>query len=171
MVYVYAILLTLINAAWLLVTIVGLPGTWLMVATTALLAWWQWDNGMIGLPVLITILALALLGEILEFVAGVLGTKTFGGTNWGAVGALLGTLVGGIAAIPLIPIPVLGSLIGACLGAAVGAWALELYAGQKLEPSLKSAAGAGLGRLTGTVTKLVCGVAIWIIAAVAAFWP
>ena len=111
----------------------------------------------------------ALLGELAEFLASVWGTKKFGGTNWGAGGALLGTLVGGLVGTFAIPVPVLGSLIGACAGAALGAWGFELWAGQKMKLSLKSAAGAGIGRLSGTVAKLAAGVLIWVVAAVAAF--
>ena len=171
MLYVYATLLTLLNAVWLALTIVGLPGTWLIAATTALLAWWQWDQQMIGWPVLAVLFALAALGELLEFIAGVVGTKQFGGSNRGALGAMIGTLVGGVAAIFLIPVPVVGSLIGACLGAAMGAWAAELHGGRDWKQSLNSAAGAGVGRLGGTVAKLACGVLMWVLASVAAFWP
>ncbi|MBN2446068.1 MAG: DUF456 domain-containing protein [Phycisphaerae bacterium] len=171
MLYVWATLLTLLNAGWLVTVVLGLPGTWLMVISTALVAWWQWDRVMIGLPTLVVIAVLALLGEIAEFIAGVWGTKQFGGTNWGAGGALVGTLIGGLVGTFAIPVPVLGSLIGACAGAALGAWGFELSAGQKMKPSLKSAAGAGIGRLSGTVAKLAAGVLIWVIAAVAAFWP
>ena len=55
MLYLWATLLTLLNAGWLATVLLGLPGTWLMVITTALVAWWQWDQGMIGLPVLVAI--------------------------------------------------------------------------------------------------------------------
>ena len=42
MVYIWATSLVVINAVWLALVLVGLPGNWLMVATTALVAWWQW---------------------------------------------------------------------------------------------------------------------------------
>lgn len=177
MVYVWAILLSLLNGVWLFLGILGLPGTWLMVASTALLAWWQWDDGagagpqMFSLGVLVAIGVLALLGEILELGAGLIGSKKAGGTKWGAVGAILGTIVGGISATFIIPVPIIGSIIGACLGAALGAGVFEMISGRKLTPSVKSGVGAGVGRLGGMIIKLGIGALIWLIIAVAAFWP
>lgn len=177
MIYVWATLLSLLNGLWLLLGILGLPGTWLMVASTALLAWWQWNGGkeagpqMFSLGVLIAIGVLALVGEVLELVAGLVGSKKAGGTKWGAVGAILGTIVGGIAATFVIPVLIIGSIIGACLGAAIGAGAFEMISGRTLKPSVKSGVGAGVGRFGGMIIKLGIGVLIWLIIAVAAFWP
>lgn len=182
MIYVWAIGLVLLNAVWLALVVLGLPGTWLMVATTAIVAWWQWgppattsgpasDQGMFSLGTLITIAVLALIGEVLEFIAGVLGSKRAGGSRAGAVGALVGGLIGAVVATFAIPIPVLGSLIGACGGAFLGALGMELAYGRRMRESVQSGVGAGVGRLVGTGIKLAAGVAIWVIVAVAAFWP
>lgn len=171
MIYVWATLLVVANTVWLSLTVLGLPGNWLMVASAALVAWLFWDQQMIGRWTLVSLLVLAVVGEVLEFVAGAFGTKTAGGSRGGAFGALLGGLVGAIAGTFVIPIPVLGSLIGACGGAFCGALAFELAGGQELEPAVRSGVGAGVGRFFGTVAKLVVGVGIWVVAAVAAFWP
>jgi len=177
LIWTIAILLVLLNAVWLVLVVLGLPGTWLMVITTALVAWWQWPAAgsgnppMIGLGVLAAIVLLAVLAEILELVAGMLGTQATGGTRRGAIGALVGGLVGALAGTFLIPVPLLGSLIGACLGAGVGSWGLELSGGREHGAALKASVGAGVGRLFGTVAKLATGVLIWLIVAVAAFWP
>jgi uncharacterized protein YqgC (DUF456 family) len=175
--YVIATVLTLLNLVWLALTVIGVPGTWLIVLTTALVAWWQWDGALpwhgqyIGGPALITLLVLALLGELIELVAGLLGSKAAGGSRYGATGALIGTFVGGIVGTFWIPVPVIGSLIGACGGAMLGALAFELRSGRKWDESVKSGAGAGVGRLAGTLGKVACGVVMWLLAAVAAFWP
>ncbi len=175
MMHVWAALLTVANAGWLLLVVIGLPGNWLMVLGTLAVAWWQWDavggRPMIDVPVLVTIVTLALLGEISEFLAGVAGSTAAGGTRRGAVGALVGALVGGIVGTFVIPVPVLGSLAGTCIGAAVGAWGLELSGGRSLRAAACSGAGAGVGRFVGTLAKLVAGVAIWVVTAIAAFWP
>ncbi|MCC6360886.1 MAG: hypothetical protein IT450_19275 [Phycisphaerales bacterium] len=76
-----AILLTLLNAASLLLVVIGLPGTWLMVAFTALAAWAQWDPALgwnaqfIGLPAIGLVVALALLGELAETFMGMAGEE------------------------------------------------------------------------------------------------
>ena len=112
---------------------------------------------------------LALAGEACEFGAGLAGAKQAGGTRRGALGALIGALAGGIVGTFFIPL--LGSLVGACVGAALGAWALELTGGRSQRASLKSGVGAGVGRLAGTLAKLGAGIVIWLMVAVAAFWP
>lgn len=177
MIYLWAALLVLVNTVWLCLNLLALPGNWLMVVTTVLLAWWQWDGGksawdqMFSIPVLVAIVALAALGEVVEFFAGVAGAQKGGATGWGSAGALLGGIIGAIAGTVLIPVPVLGSLIGACGGACLGAWGLELIGGRTMRPAIRSGVGGGMGRLTGTLLKLLLGVLIWLIVAVAAFWP
>jgi hypothetical protein len=168
MYYLVLALLPILNAACLFLVALGLPGNWLMALLTGLVAWVYWrPEHPIGRWVLIVILALAAVGEILEFLAGALGTKVAGGTRGGAVGALLGGIVGGIVGTILIPIPLVGTVVGACLGAFAGAVIAEAHGGMEFKLSLRSGAGAGVGRLAGTVTKLALGVAIWTIVLVA----
>ncbi len=172
-----AIGLIVVNAAWLVLVALGLPGTWLIVITTALVAWWRWPEAgsggtaMIGLGVLIGIVAVATLAELLELVAGVFGAKASGGTRRGSIGALAGGLIGALVGTFVIPLPLVGSLIGACVGAGLGAWGLELSGGREHQAAVKAAVGAGVGRFVGTMVKLAAGVLIWVVVAVAAFWP
>lgn len=177
MTYLVATLLVVVNLAWVGLNVLQLPGNWLMVATTAVVAWWRWDaskgpnDQMFSLYVLIAIVVLAVAGEVLEFVAGAAGAKKAGASrraSWAAlVGGLLGALVGTFA----IPIPIVGSLVGACGGACVGAWAAELSAGREMDHAVRTGVGAGVGRLAGTLIKMALGGVIWLIVAVAAFWP
>ena len=126
---------------------------------------------MFSLAVLIAIVVLALLGEILELAAGLIGSKRAGGSKWGAAGAIVGTIIGAVVATFLPLLPVIGTIAGACVGAALGAAALEMISGRKVSPSVKSGVGAGVGRLGGVIIKLGIGVMIWLIVTVAAFWP
>ena len=175
MIYLWATLLVLLNTVWLATVVLGLPGTWLIVVSTALVAWWQRGDaasggeGMFSIATLVVIIVLAALAEVVEFFTGVVGSKRAGGTRWGSVGAIVGGVIGAIAATPLIP--PLGSLIGACVGACLGAWGLELAGGRKMKESVDIGVGAGVGTLVGRVAKLIAGVAIWLIVAIAAFWP
>jgi uncharacterized protein len=171
MMYLWATILILVNAAWLFLVLLGLPGNWLMLISTALVAWLYWDEGMFSRWTLLAVLGIAVLGEVLEFVAGAVGTKQAGGSRGGAFGALAGGLIGAAAGTFVIPIPVIGSLLGACGGAFLGALSMELAGGREMEPAVRSGLGAGVGRFFGTVVKLVVGAAIWLIVAVAAFWP
>lgn len=175
--YVIASGLTIMNLVWLALSLVGLPGNWLMVATTGIVAWWRWDSArqstdqMFSGSVLVVLALLALGGETVELFSGWMGAKRAGGSRWGAFGALLGTLIGGIAGTFFILIPIVGSIIGACCGAALGAMVMEYAIGRTTDDAVRSATGAGIGRAAGLVAKLAAGSAIWLIATIASFWP
>lgn len=172
--YLLATILVVLNAFFLALNIVGLPGNWLMIICTLLFAWWQGPNlpgGVIGVPTLVALVVLGVVGEVLELVAGAAGSRQAGGSRRGSLGALMGGVVGGIAATFLIPIPVIGSLIGACGGAFLGALGMELTTGRDMAASIRSGIGAGKGRLVGTVVKIATGGVIWLLAGIALFWP
>ncbi len=171
MTYVIAAILIALNAGCLVLVLLRLPGIWLMVLSTALVAWWRWDEGMFSVWTLIAVLILAFISEVLEFAAGAAGTRKAGGSRWGAAVSIVGGIAGAIIGTALIPVPVLGSLIGAIGGAALGAWGTELVIGRRMHEAVKSGAGAGAGTLAGALIKLAFGILIWVIIAVAAFWP
>jgi uncharacterized protein YqgC (DUF456 family) len=167
--YLWAAILVLANTVWLALDLLGLPGNWLMVGGTLLVAWLQ--PGMFGLWTLVTIVALAGAGEVLELFSGVWGAQKGGAGRRGSLGAILGGLLGAILGTFLLPVPVFGSLIGACVGACLGAWILELHGGRDSWTSLHAGIGAGVGRALGTVVKLSVGILLWLIITIAAFVP
>jgi hypothetical protein len=168
MVYVWATVLVVVNSFWLLLTAVTLPGNWLMVGCTVGLAIWQ--RGMFSTWTLIAITALAVIGEILEFITSSVGVRTVGGTRWGGVGAIIGALVGLAVGSVAIPVPILGSLVGACAGAFAGTMVFERFVGSTTRQAAKRGAAAAVGRLSGTLLKFAAGVLIWATVAVAAYW-
>ena len=168
MIYVYAVVLTLVNLLCWVGILFGLPGTWLMVLFPVLLKWWQPDQFMLSWTVLGVAVGLTVLGEVLEFVLGAAGSRRTGGATRGAVLALVGSMVGGIMGIGL-PVPLVGPLLGACLGAFVGAIVGNLWAGRTLFQSLTAGRGAAIGQFWGTVLKLAIGAIIAIMLAIAAF--
>lgn len=177
MVIVVAILLTIVNLFWLLLTLVGMPGTWLMAATTLGVAWWRWDAHldpqaqMFSRSTLAIMVGLAILGEVWEFSAGMAGARQAGASGWGTVGALVGTLVGGLVGTFVIPVPLVGSLLGACGGAAIGAFVAEAMIGRTDAEAFRSGVGAGVGRLKGTLAKMLVACVMWVYIAIAAFVP
>ena len=170
MIYFWATILVLVNAVWWGLTFFALPGNWLMIISAGLLAWWKWDEGVFSIYTLIAITVLAAAGEVIEFFAGIGGAKKAGAGWLGALGALAGAVMGAIAGTFMIPIPFLGTLIGACAGAGLGTWAIEHLGGKKMEDSVRSGVGAGVGVFVGTAGKVAIGVVIWLIIAIAAFW-
>ncbi|MFN0138289.1 MAG: DUF456 domain-containing protein [Phycisphaerae bacterium] len=176
MTIIAASVLLVLNTAWLGLLVLGLPGTWLIAFTTVGVAWWRWDSALpwdqqfIAAPALIALVALAVVGEIWEFAAGIAGARKAGASGWGSLGALVGAIIGGIAGTFMIPIPVIGSLAGACGGAAAGAWLLEFASGRTHDEAVRSGVGAGIGRVKGTLAKLAVGAAMWVLALVAVVW-
>jgi uncharacterized protein YqgC (DUF456 family) len=94
-----------------------------------------------------------------------------GGSRKGALWAIAGSLVGGVLGTFLLPIPIVGSVLGACGGAFLGALFGERREGKNMRDSLRSGGGAATGRLLGIVGKIGGGVLIWAIATIASFWP
>jgi uncharacterized protein YqgC (DUF456 family) len=114
---------------------------------------------------------LALVGEIIEFFAGAGSAKKAGASWGGALAAIGGTIAGAIVGTFLIPVPIVGTLLGACIGAGLGTWSVERLIGKPQDKSVKSGVGAGVGVFVGTTTKFLIGCLIWLIIAVATFWP
>ncbi len=169
--YVIATILIAINTICLGLVVLRLPGIWLMVLCTALVAWARWDDGMFSIWTLAAVLALAAISEALECAAGVVGTRKAGGSRRGAAVSIVGGITGAIIGTILIPVPVVGSVIGAIVGAALGAWGTELLIGREMHEAVKSGAGAGAGTLAGVLIQMGFGILVWVIIAVAAFWP
>ena len=166
-----ALVFSLLGLGCLLLTLLGLPGNWVMIALAAGVVALQGSLGIGGphqSPLWWSIAlaaGLAVAGEIVETAAGAAGTHAGGGSGRGMVGAILGGLVGGIALTPVIPIPVVGTLVGALLGTFGGALVAEMTGTQRVggAQSIRAAAGATAGRLMGSMAKTVVGAAVWVL--------
>jgi uncharacterized protein YqgC (DUF456 family) len=87
------------------------------------------------------------VSQTLEMVSGAAGAKWFGGTRWGALGALVGAIVG----MFFMPF---GLLAGPLLGALAGELGL---ARQEARPAVISGVGSVVGTLAGIGIKLAIG--------------
>ena len=173
---VYALSLILTCIVSLVLGLLGLPGNWLMVTGAAVYVYGVGTDGTYGVSweVVIIIGVLAILGEVIEFLASALGVKRHGGSKRGAIMAMLGSLIGGIAGMFIgIPIPVVGSIIGvllfASLGALVGAMIGESSKGKGKSDAWQVGKAAFWGRLFGTLGKAAIGAAIAVVIAGALF--
>jgi len=114
------------------------------------LEWWSF----------LVLAALMALSQAIEFFSGAVGSKWFGGTKWGALGAFVGSLVG----MFFLPF---GLLLGPLLGAMIAEIVVE-----KRHPKLATVSGVGsvVGTLAGMVVKLVIGglMVLWFFLDV--FW-
>lgn len=169
--FVWALLLLLtLGVGWLL-TLIGMPGNWLMVAAVALFAWLVPEDStlQIGWMPVAVLAALAAVGELLEFLAGALGVAKAGGSKRGAALALIGSVVGGVVGVVVgLPVPLIGPILAAVvfagLGAMVGAVLGEQWKGRGLDESWRVGKGAFWGRLLGTAAKIIIGSVIFVVA-------
>ena len=165
-----ASLVSIVAPVFWLGTLLGLPGNWGLVAIAAGLAYFVNDAVYIDIhsPTVGAILALAVFGEVVEFVAGAAGVKQLGGSRCGGALAVLGSVVGAIAGFFIgVPVPVVGSLIAALLfggaGAFGGAVAGERWSGKDWDVSIRIGLGALCGKVLGTVLKTLCGTVMLVL--------
>jgi uncharacterized protein YqgC (DUF456 family) len=160
-------------------TVLSLPGNWVMVVASAAFAYLAPDGGRfdISWTAVGVLLGLALLGEALEMAAGAVSAARVGGSKRGAALAIVGSMIGavvGAGAGTAIPIPLVGSVIGAvggaCLGALAGAMLGETWKGRALGETWKIGQAAFWGRFLGTVAKVAIASAMTAVAITAAIF-
>ncbi|WP_025764856.1 DUF456 domain-containing protein [Dyadobacter tibetensis] len=96
---------------------------------------------------------------VLDFYLPIWGTQRFGGTRYGAVGAVVGMLLG------IVVLPGIGLVVGTFLGALAG----ELLAGLPLKPATRAAVGSLIGFLTGVLVQVLLCLAM-IVYAIIGLW-
>ncbi len=130
----------------------GLPLLWLGILV------YGWATGFQEVTVGTVILTgiITLVGVALDFLAGVLGAKTFGASWYGVLGALLGGIIGFV----VISIP------GLFIGSFIGAWLGEYLKYERASSATKAGFGTIMGIIFGMVLKiifalLVIGIFVW----------
>jgi len=161
----YAILL-LLCLAGIFITLLGLPGLWVMVAAALLYAWYT-SFHYVGLWTLVILAVIAAIAELIEFLAGSAGAKKAGGSRRAAWGALIGGLVG--ALVLTIPVPIIGTTIGLCIGVFAGALIGEMTVRDDAAHSIRVGIAATKARIYAIIIKLLFSVAMLAIAAIKAF--
>jgi uncharacterized protein YqgC (DUF456 family) len=161
----------LLSLGWLL-TLLSLPGNWLIVAASALYAWLvpdgsRWD---LSWTVVGVIAALAVAGEMIEGVASAAGVRRLGGSRRSAFLSIVFSIVGAIVGTGAIPIPMVGTLLGACLGAMIGAAGGELSQGTETATAHRIGWAAFWGRLFGSLAKIVVACAMIAVAIAGIVW-
>lgn len=167
--YVAVALLLLVNTAAVALVALQLPGTWLMLAATVTfgLIWPGWISGwtLAGLGLL------AVLGEVIETVAGAAGSRRAGGSRRAMAGSIVGGIAGAILGTVFIPVPVAGTILGAVIGAGAGSMAGDRWAGRDWQATWTAGQGAAWGKLWGTLGKIAVAGLMWIVAAASLLWP
>jgi uncharacterized protein YqgC (DUF456 family) len=110
----------------------------LMLGADSGLQWWSF----------LILAVLMAVSQAFEMLSGAAGAKWFGGTRWGALGALVGSIVG------MFFLP-----FGLLVGPLVGAFVAEIaFAKKQSHYAAYSGVGSVVGTLAGMVFKIVVGV-------------
>ncbi len=162
--YVVLVLYILVSFAGLVSLIFGLPGTFIILGASVLYGWYG-GFSEITVRVIILLVVLALAGELIEFLLGILGSKKYESSNRAIVGSIIFGIIGAVMGAPFFF--GIGAVIGAFAGAFAGAILMELSQGKKMDEAIKSGWGAFLGRVAGTISKGALGIAMIAITVLA----
>ena len=145
----------------LLVMLVGLIGSLVpvlpgppLVLVAAIIHRLIFGTASINNWVLLILVWLTIVALVFDFLASVLGTRKFGSTWRGMVGAVVGGIVGLFFALP-----------GIILGPFLGAMLFEMLGDKEFKEAVHAGLGATLGLLLGIVGKFaICVVMILLFA-------
>ena len=125
-----------------------LPGTPLVFAGIYIYAWLTGFT-IISRNLIIVFLILTVMSVVIEYISSSIGSKKFGASKLGFLGAFIGAVIG-VFFVPW------GLIIGPLLGALIG----ELIVGKKLKEAFRSGTGAVIGFFGGTLLKTVISFAM-----------
>ncbi len=154
----------------ILATLVGLPGTVLILANAVIFsAIHGFDKP--PWPVLVILLTISIVAETADNIFSALGTKTGGGSNrtslWALIGGVAGAIVGANFSAILGALGLAGGVAGiifgvvlpplllAMAGGFLAAYVYELRTGKESVEARKAGWGALVGRLAGVLSKAV----------------
>lgn len=118
----------------------------------------------IGTPTLIWAAIIGVALMVLDYIIPLLTTRRFGGSKYGVWGCTIGLLVS-VIGLPFGPTGLLGVLFWPFAGAFIG----EYIKQQELRPALRSAFGAFIGIMTGSLAKVVYALVLIIVVVVKLF--
>ena len=156
------LLLIIISTVLIILGIIGsfmpiLPGpltSWLGLFILNLISSVEIDNTL-----LIITFIIATTIFILDSLIPIYGSKYFGATKYGIIGASIGLVIGIITPIPF------GILIGPILGALIG----ELLFNNDLKKSIKSSIGVLIGFVASSFIKFVTSI-VYLIIYIVQLW-
>jgi uncharacterized protein YqgC (DUF456 family) len=150
--------------AGLLLIPFGLPGLWVMILGVVGYGWLT-DFRTVTVGLLALVIALAVVGEVIEAWLGFHFAKRYGGSSRAGWGALLGGLVGAVVGVP---VPLVGSVLGGFVGAFAGAAVFEYTRARQTGAAAGAGWGAVLGRAAAAAAKMALGIVIAVSALFAA---
>ncbi len=149
--------------------VVGIVATFTPVPPAVPVAWAglllaRLGGAAISTSVLVWAAVIGVALMVLDYVIPLLTTKRFGGSKYGVWGCTIGLLLS-VIGLPFGPTGLVGVFFWPFVGALIG----EYIKQQELRPALRSAFGAFIGIMTGSLAKVLYGVALIVIVVVKLF--
>lgn len=158
---------TLIPLVSILLLLVGILGTFLpvlpglLLSLCGLLIYKFGTDSSLSMAYIWIFVFLTILSIILNYVIPARTNRKYGGTRWGSVGSIIGTILG----MFFIPLP-FGFLIGMFLGVFVGEL---LHDAKDKKKAWNSTKGALIGFLYGTGFNFMVGLAMFLVVLIDIF--
>jgi len=152
---------TLINLLSIVLLIVGILGTFLpvlpglLLSLCGLLIYKFGTDADLSMVYIWIFVVLTLISIVLNYVIPAKTTRKYGGTRWGSIGSVVGTIAG----MFFIPVP-FGFLIGMFAGVFIGEL---LHDASDKKKAWNSTKGALVGFLYGTGFNFIVGLAMFLV--------
>lgn len=156
----------LLCAGGLLLSALSVSGTWLVLAAAGLAAALTGPDAFPGWPMLATSAAVCAAVDVIEWFAAAWGVRRRGGSRAAGWMALLGSLGGMMLGSVLIPVPLLGGLIGMLAGSFALVYWTEKRRLQRIDHAAHIATGAVLAGMSVLLLKVAAtaGLLLWLAA-------
>ena len=155
------VLIVILCISAVVLSCVTLSGTW-VVLLAAVLAILIPDKDFPGFWTILWFILVCVGVEVVEGVAGAWGVRNRGGSRMAGFVAFAGGLIGLVLGTMLIPVPVVGSLLGMIIVSFVLVYLVENKRLQKTEHAAHVARGIVMGRVFVLLMKM--GVTLGMIA-------
>lgn len=141
----------------IILTLVGLPGN-LLILLAAVSYGWHEDFAHLTYGSLLTLAGLWLSGELMDFLASIMGAKKERASGKATAAAFLGAITGGIVGTGILPI--IGTIIGSIVGGFSASYYVEYKYANDKEKALQVAKGVVKGQLLGMLIKFVVAISM-----------
>jgi uncharacterized protein YqgC (DUF456 family) len=108
------------------------------------------------------------LGELIEAVSSLVLARKGGASKRAGWYGLIGGVAGGL--LLSVPVPLIGTLVGAALGCFGGAFLAEMQEGRGMEAGARSGWYSAIGRSIGSLGKLMVGLMMSGLTLFQAIW-
>ena len=150
----------------LVLAVFSISGTWLVGLAALIAAALTGPDQFPAWPVLLGMFAICAAVDILEWFAASWGVRRRGGSAAAGWMALLGSLGGMILGSVLIPVPLIGGLLGMMAGSFALVYWIEMRRLKHVEHAAHIATGAVLAGMSMLLLKVVAtaGLILWLAA-------